>query len=179
MRSIERAGIGCCRSVDHVVQRVEAEGHVIGNPEYSVATAHHRIRIDAVRQADARSKIGFLERDVIAVAGIYEKNVAFNWTGAGRKKRHQVTCRRRIEIRHAIETFRPRTLKVVAQAEVKSELFRHVPGVFEIESPVNLLAGSECWDDRLREKVVFEIIEIIGISKQKIGKRETGPRNTG
>ncbi len=50
-----------------------------------------------------------------------------------------------------------------------------MPGIGKIKSPVNLLSRRESGDNRLGKKMVFKIVEVVGIPEQEIGKSETRP----
>src|SRR6266404_333978 len=43
-----------------------------------------------------------------------------------------------------------------------------MPDIVEVEATICLLARSECRDNRLRKKMVFEIAEVVRIPQQKI-----------
>src|SRR6266404_2725662 len=49
-----------------------------------------------------------------------------------------------------------------------------MPDIVEVEATICLLARSECRDNRLRKKMVFEIAEVVRIPQQKIGKGKSG-----
>src|SRR5271168_1569907 len=54
-----------------------------------------------------------------------------------------------------------------------------MPGIGKIESPVNLLSRRESRNHRLGKKMVFKIVEVVGIPEQEIGKRGTRPGDPG
>src|ERR1700686_3511539 len=53
-----------------------------------------------------------------------------------------------------------------------------MPGVLKIERLVYLLASGERRDDSLRKKMVFEVVEIVGITEEKIPERKSRARDT-
>src|SRR5258708_18995560 len=88
-------------------------------------------------------------------------------------------CWLRIEIRQAVEALRPWALQVVTQPQIPCEPARGAPGVVKIQSAINLLAGSERWNDGLGKKMIFKIVEIVRVPQQEIGKRKSCPGDTG
>src|SRR5258708_14880618 len=65
---------GC--GIDHIIQRVETEGHVVWNPENAVAAAKNCLCTDAISQSDARRKVDLLERNIVPVSRVHEKDVS-------------------------------------------------------------------------------------------------------
>ena len=78
MRPVNGAGIGGGGGVYQIIQGIETECNISGNPEDTVSTAHHGIGIDAVRQSNAWREIKFFKRDVVPVAVAHQEDVAFH-----------------------------------------------------------------------------------------------------
>ncbi len=116
VRPVHRSGIRRGPGVNHIVQRVQAERHVVRNPENSVAAAHHHFRIDAVRKSKTWREVDLLQRNIAPVAGVHQKHVPFHRWRVRREKPHQEVCGGGVEIRQPIEPLRPWPLQVVAQA---------------------------------------------------------------
>ena len=45
-----------------------------------------------------------------------------------------------------------------------------MPRISKIDRPVNLLSRRESWNDSLSKKMVYEVVEIVGIPEQEICK---------
>ena len=147
--------VGCrdewrCGQTDHVVVRVQAEGNVIRNKEYSVSGANHGLLIPAIGQADSGGPLSLVQRNVVAAA-IYSR-LDIKSIASARRTRNSVATRDgaidcvRAPICQVIEAFRPRPLKFVAETGADSQLRGYAPGVVSVKGAVGLLSCHLCRD---------------------------------
>src|ERR1700739_5073144 len=53
-----------------------------------------------------------------------------------------------------------------------------MPGVTEVQGPIDLLSCRKAWHHSLIEEMIFKIAEVVGVSEQKIGERKASTGNT-
>ena len=87
----------------------------------------------------------------------------------------QEVCGGRVEVGQPVKPFRPGSLQIVTQTQIQSQLVGCMPGISEIDRPINLLSRCESRNDRLSKKMVYEVVKIVRISEQEICKRKAGP----
>jgi len=110
MGSVDRSRIGCARRVHHVVDRIQSEGDVGGNPEDSVSAADDRLWRHRVSQPETRGQIGFREWEIAPRSGRDQKDVAHHWLKSLRQELIDVAGRVGIEVRKPVVALGPGTL---------------------------------------------------------------------
>src|SRR5579864_2846303 len=84
MSSVDSPRVGRSRGVDHVIDRIQRERDIVGDPKNPVASANQRLRSQAIRQPDAGREAVFCKRQVAPGAGWQQKDVAHHgWRSCG------------------------------------------------------------------------------------------------
>src|ERR1700692_170898 len=74
--SVNRSGIGSGRVIDQIVIGVEAERNIVGDPEDSVSSPNHGLRVKAVCESDTGSDFGSVFWNCGSGVRIDEENIA-------------------------------------------------------------------------------------------------------
>ncbi len=178
--AVHRSGIRRRSVVHRVVVRVETKGNVVRNPEDSVAPANNGLWVKTVGKADARRHVCLIEGNVGPTAWLHKEHVASQpWQAgyvgqaSGSSRIRQPALSSCVEIGLTVEPLRPRSLQVVANAQIQGQLVREVVGVIGVEPPIKLLSSHQGGNHGLTEEVVLYAARVVCISKQEVREAET------